>query len=125
MRRQKPSGQSLLHRVKHVANRRLKQLGKEDISVTGQHIAQRSGERSASDPLAGLTLREMQILRLLQQGLSNKMISRNLGIELPTVKNHVRNVLSKLGIHRRVEAMSFLHRQEQAVNGSAKQTTTK
>jgi DNA-binding NarL/FixJ family response regulator len=52
-----------------------------------------------------LTAREAQILKLLQQGLSNKMISRALGIELPTVKNHVHNILTKLGIHRRAEAI--------------------
>ncbi|MBX5462300.1 MAG: response regulator transcription factor [Steroidobacteraceae bacterium] len=75
-----------------------------------RHIAALSGERNGTDPVAGLTAREMQILRLLQQGLSNKMISRNLGIELPTVKNHVHSLLNKLGVHRRAEAVSLLHR---------------
>ena len=56
-----------------------------------------------------LTARESQILRLLQQGMSNKMISRSLGIELPTVKNHVHSILNKLGIHRRTEAISLLY----------------
>jgi two-component system, NarL family, nitrate/nitrite response regulator NarL len=56
-----------------------------------------------------LTARESQILRLLQQGMSNKMISRSLGIELPTVKNHVHSILGKLGIHRRTEAISLLY----------------
>jgi two-component system nitrate/nitrite response regulator NarL len=58
-----------------------------------------------------LTARESQILALLQQGMSNKMISRSLGIELPTVKNHVHSILSKLGIHRRTEAISLLYAQ--------------
>src|SRR5882724_7370725 len=56
-----------------------------------------------------LTARESQILGLLQQGMSNKMISRSLGIELPTVKNHVHSILGKLGIHRRTEAISLLY----------------
>ena len=56
-----------------------------------------------------LTARESQILRLLQQGMSNKMICRSLGIELPTVKNHVHSILNKLGIHRRTEAISLLY----------------
>ena len=64
-----------------------------------------------------LTARESQILRLLQQGMSNKMISRSLGIELPTVKNHVHSILNKLGIHRRTEAISLLYaRPDEAVN---------
>ena len=41
----------------------------------------------------------------MRQGLSNKMISRSLGIELPTVKNHVHAILGKLGVHRRAEAI--------------------
>jgi two-component system, NarL family, nitrate/nitrite response regulator NarL len=78
-----------------------------------RHIASLSGQRPNTDPVAGLTAREAQILRLLQQGLSNKMISRQLGIELPTVKNHVHSVLTKLGVHRRAEAVSLLQRREQ------------
>ncbi len=70
-------------------------------------LVRRVAERASSIPAPGgsLTAREAQILKLLQQGLSNKMISRTLGIELPTVKNHVHNILTKLGIHRRAEAL--------------------
>jgi len=70
-------------------------------------LVRRVAERASSIPAAGgcLTAREAQILKLLQQGLSNKLISRTLGIELPTVKNHVHNILTKLGIHRRAEAI--------------------
>jgi DNA-binding NarL/FixJ family response regulator len=75
-----------------------------------RHIATISHTRSSPDPVVGLTAREAQILRLLQEGLSNKMISRNLGIELPTVKNHVHSLLAKLGVHRRAEAVSLIHR---------------
>jgi DNA-binding NarL/FixJ family response regulator len=75
-----------------------------------RHIATISHERGSHDPAAGLTAREAQILRLLQDGLSNKMISRNLGIELPTVKNHVHSLLAKLGVHRRAEAVSLVQR---------------
>jgi DNA-binding NarL/FixJ family response regulator len=52
----------------------------------------------------GLTAREAEILALLRQGFSNKMISHHLGIELATVKNHVHSVFSKLGLRRRAEA---------------------
>jgi two-component system, NarL family, nitrate/nitrite response regulator NarL len=63
------------------------------------------GTEYAAGRSGSLTTREAQILKLMQQGLSNKMISRTLGIELPTVKNHVHNILTKLGIHRRAEAI--------------------
>jgi two-component system, NarL family, nitrate/nitrite response regulator NarL len=72
-----------------------------------RRIAALTAERhvaAAKGALAGLTAREAEIFALLQQGLSNKLISRRLGIELSTVKNHVHSVLSKLGVHRRTEA---------------------
>jgi DNA-binding NarL/FixJ family response regulator len=66
--------------------------------------------RAAASPLAGLTTREQQVLRLMRQGLSNKVISRRLGIELSTVKNHVHSILAKLGVHRRAEVGSLVDR---------------
>jgi two-component system nitrate/nitrite response regulator NarL len=74
-----------------------------------RRIAALSTERANGGTPNALTARESQILRLLQQGMSNKMISRSLGIELPTVKNHVHSILAKLGIHRRTEAISLLY----------------
>jgi DNA-binding NarL/FixJ family response regulator len=73
-----------------------------------RRIAALSTESRGNQPNS-LTARESQILKLLQQGMSNKMISRSLGIELPTVKNHVHSILAKLGIHRRTEAISLLY----------------
>ncbi|MEP7244099.1 MAG: response regulator transcription factor [Gammaproteobacteria bacterium] len=70
-----------------------------------RHIAALTSARDSAAPLSGLTTREAQIFRLLRQGFSNKMISRTLGIELPTVKNHVHSILGKLGVHRRAEAV--------------------
>jgi two-component system, NarL family, nitrate/nitrite response regulator NarL len=74
-----------------------------------RRIAALSTERNGSSN--ALTARESQILGLLQQGMSNKMISRCLGIELPTVKNHVHSILGKLGIRRRTEVISLLYGQ--------------
>jgi len=55
-------------------------------------------------PFAKLTPRENEILALLAEGQSNKVIARNLGISDGTVKLHVKSILRKLGIHSRVEA---------------------
>jgi two-component system nitrate/nitrite response regulator NarL len=77
-----------------------------------RRIAAMSTERSRRSGNGALTVREAQILKLVQEGMSNKMISRTLGIELPTVKNHVHSILVKLGIHRRAEAISLLYRPE-------------
>jgi two-component system nitrate/nitrite response regulator NarL len=56
------------------------------------------------DLFARLTPRENEILALLAEGQSNKVIARNLGISDGTVKLHVKSILRKLGIHSRVEA---------------------
>ena len=55
-------------------------------------------------PLDNLTPREYQILSLLAEGQSNKVIARNLGISDGTVKLHVKAILRKLNIHSRVQA---------------------
>ena len=83
-----------------------------------RRIAALSTERPGRPATGTLTAREAQILKLVQEGMSNKMISRTLGIELPTVKNHVHSILAKLGVHRRAEAISLLYRPDGA-NGRA------
>jgi two-component system nitrate/nitrite response regulator NarL len=55
-------------------------------------------------PFSKLTPREKEILVLLAEGQSNKVIARNLGISDGTVKLHVKSILRKLGVHSRVEA---------------------
>jgi two-component system, NarL family, nitrate/nitrite response regulator NarL len=60
--------------------------------------------RESSDPAEALTLRELEIVRLIDEGHSNKQIAQRLCIELSTVKNHVHHILGKLGVQRRSEA---------------------
>jgi two-component system nitrate/nitrite response regulator NarL len=81
-----------------------------------RRVAALSTPRRVAGTYGVLTAREAQIVRLLQEGLSNKMISRSLGIELATVKNHVHSILAKLGVHRRAEAVSLLQRREHESN---------
>jgi len=57
-----------------------------------------------SNPFDELTPRELEILCLLAEGQSNKVIARNLGISDGTVKLHVKAILRKLNVHSRVEA---------------------
>lgn len=61
--------------------------------------------RMREDHSEKLTQREQQILKLIVAGFSNKDISRQLRITLCTVKNHVHNILSKLQVHRRQDAI--------------------
>ncbi len=64
-----------------------------------------SGEIDEEEsPFEHLTPRETEILGLLAEGQSNKVIARNLGISDGTVKLHVKAILRKLEVHSRVEA---------------------
>jgi DNA-binding NarL/FixJ family response regulator len=52
-----------------------------------------------------LTAREQDVLRLIGDGMTNKEIARHLGLSVATVKHHVHNVLDKLSVPRRAQAM--------------------
>jgi DNA-binding NarL/FixJ family response regulator len=67
-------------------------------------LAALSTHGSDGPAAAQLTNREREVLRLINDGLANKEIASRLSIELSTVKNHVHNILEKLGTHRRGEA---------------------
>jgi two-component system NarL family response regulator len=69
------------------------------------------GERTvASSPK--LTERELEVLRLVAQGLNNREIAKQLFISENTVKNHVRNILEKLQLHSRMEAVMYAVREK-------------
>lgn len=66
-----------------------------------RRVAQLASSLPAADRRAALTVREREIVRLIEEGMSNKQIAARLGIELATAKNHVHNILDKLQVHRR------------------------
>jgi DNA-binding NarL/FixJ family response regulator len=57
---------------------------------------------------SGLTRREQEILRLIDRGLSNKQIARELNMAVSTVKNHVHSILEKLHVQRRGQAAALI-----------------
>lgn len=52
-----------------------------------------------------LTERELEVLKLIGQGLSNKEIGERLGMSINTVKTHIKNIYGKLGVKRRTQAV--------------------
>jgi DNA-binding NarL/FixJ family response regulator len=54
-----------------------------------------------------LTRRELEILQLLARGLNNEVISRQLYISPTTTRNHIQNILGKLGVHSKLEAVAY------------------
>ena len=71
----------------------------------------RPGGAAARDPLAGLTERELEVLRLLATGQSNREIGAELFIAPKTASVHVSNILAKLGAASRTEAAAIAHAQ--------------
>jgi DNA-binding NarL/FixJ family response regulator len=59
-----------------------------------------------------LTERELEVLRLVAKGMNNREIARQLYISENTVKNHVRNILEKLQLHSRMEAVMYAVREK-------------
>jgi DNA-binding NarL/FixJ family response regulator len=59
-----------------------------------------------------LTERELEVLRLVARGLNNREVAKNLFISENTVKNHVRNILEKLQLHSRMEAVMYAVREK-------------
>ena len=69
-------------------------------------------ERPQEVPAPRLTEREMQVLKLVARGMNNRDIAKELFISENTVKNHVRNILEKLQIHSRMEAVMVAVREK-------------
>jgi DNA-binding NarL/FixJ family response regulator len=76
-------------------------------------LAKRETEEPPREvPAPKLTDREMQVLRLVARGMNNRDIAKELFISDNTVKNHVRNILEKLQIHSRMEAVMVAVREK-------------
>jgi DNA-binding NarL/FixJ family response regulator len=63
-------------------------------------------------PAPRLTDREMEVLRLVAKGMNNRDIAKDLYISENTVKNHIRNILEKLHLHSRMEAVVYAVREK-------------
>ncbi len=74
-------------------------------------MVKRTDEREQL-PTPRLTDREMEVLRLVARGLNNRDIAKELFISENTVKNHVRNILEKLQLHSRMEAVVYAVREK-------------
>ena len=69
-------------------------------------VAELMGERIPRASVK-LTPREVEIINRIAEGLSNKEIAQRFSIEAQTVKNHVHNILDKLQLHNRLEAVQY------------------
>jgi DNA-binding NarL/FixJ family response regulator len=94
-----------------------------------RRISSLAAHRNSVDVMR-LTLRERQVVQLIAEGLSNKEIAARLYIEVATVKNHVHNILEKLEVSRRSDAVARLrivdgHESAPPVGRTVTQSTTR
>ncbi len=80
---------------------------------------QRPGAQVPGDPLSALSEREREILPLITEGKTNREIALRLSLSEHSVKSYVSNILQKLRLARRAEAVAFMARR-----GSQQQTET-
>ena len=77
--------------------------------VTAKHPTTRSEPAAVATNPAGLTARELEVLRLLATGRSTEEIADALFISRRTATTHVGNILGKLGVNTRAAAVAFAH----------------
>jgi DNA-binding NarL/FixJ family response regulator len=79
-----------------------------------RHVASLAGRAGPTPVPCQLTPRELEIVELIDYGLSNREIAQRLYIEISTVKNHVHNILEKLHVGRRADAVACMKGQAPA-----------
>lgn len=78
--------------------------------VAGRILQALNGDTQTLDPIADLSDRELEILRLVAEGGNNAAIAERLFISDKTVKSHVRNILAKLHVTDRTQAAAYAWR---------------
>jgi PAS domain S-box-containing protein len=84
-----------------------------DVSTTKELLAlvhERLTPRPAGPDPTALSRRELEVLRLMTEGLNTSATAERLHVSPATVRNHAQNILGKLGVHSRLEAVAFAAR---------------
>jgi PAS domain S-box-containing protein len=81
---------------------------RELVRLVHERLAAAAGRPETA--AEALTRREVEILRLLATGLRTGDMAERLHVSRATVKNHVQNILAKLGVHSRLEAVAYANR---------------
>jgi PAS domain S-box-containing protein len=108
-------GQVIVHLFRDITDQKNHQRFVDSILEAYKQLRKNGGYHNS--PVAqlavqedGLTIREQQVLGLMAQGLGTGEMAGSMTISPATVRNHVQNVLSKLGVHSRAEAIAYAYR---------------
>jgi two-component system, NarL family, nitrate/nitrite response regulator NarL len=92
----------------------LDRLGSGQVAIDAELFrsalspAPRTARGPVDDPLGELTAREREVLDCIVDGADTAQIARRLGITASTARAHVQNVLMKLGVHTRLQAVAYV-----------------
>jgi PAS domain S-box-containing protein len=83
---------------------------RELLTLIQDRLTPRPSPADASAPAGALSRRELEVLRLMTQGLNTAGIAERLRVSRATVRNHAQNIFGKLAVHSRLEAVAFATR---------------
>ncbi len=81
-----------------------------DVSATKELLSRVQGRLAspaAPPQSSGLTRRELEVLRLVATGANTKATAEQLQVSPATIRNHVQNIIGKLGVHSRLQAVAY------------------
>jgi PAS domain S-box-containing protein len=84
---------------------------RELLTLIHERLAPRPTPGPGGPDPAALSRREIEVLRLMTEGLNTSATADRLHVSRATVRNHVQNIFGKLGVHTRLEAVAFATRQ--------------
>jgi DNA-binding NarL/FixJ family response regulator len=103
-------------KTEQALKRFLKDLGAADPDSQAVPKARPWGRKTAAPapafekPAPALSAREVEVLKLLAEGTSTKGLAEKLNISHFTARNHIQNILGKLGLHSKAQAVSYAFR---------------
>lgn len=105
-------GEVLVHLFRDVTQKKQQEQFAEQVLSAAKNLQTEPSSLAVSSlsresQTTNLTDREREVLSLLTQGLSTTDIARSLSISSSTVRNHIRNILQKLHVHNRLEAVIY------------------
>lgn len=101
-----------IHMIRDVSQRRRSErLAQATIETVTRFMPENSNATAEAKPYPvpgpSLTTREIEVLRLLADGLGTQALAQGLGLSEATIRNHIQRLLAKLGVHSRLEAVVY------------------